>query len=107
MATDTLIVYVTFPAGKGAEVARVLVQEQLVACVNLVAPVRSIYAWQGQVHDDAEELAVMKTTAQRYAALTTRVLELHPYDVPEIIATDIDRGHPPYLDWLIAQTAPR
>jgi periplasmic divalent cation tolerance protein len=95
------VVLSTFPdADKAAQVARVLVEERLAACVNLVASVRSIYRWQGAVQDDAESLAIIKTTRERYPALAARLAELHPYDVAEIIALPLADGHPPYLAWL-------
>jgi len=75
-----LVVLSTFPdADKAAEVARTLVEERLAACVNVVAGVRSIYRWQGAVQDDAEVLAIIKTTSDRYAALAARVARLPPY----------------------------
>ncbi len=102
-----LVVLSTFPdAEKAAEVARILVGEQLAACVNLIAGVRSIYRWQAAIQDDAEALAIIKTTAERYPALAARLAELHPYDVPEIIALPLAEVHPPYLAWLAGQIAP-
>ena len=99
-----IVVLSTFPdAEKAANVARALVDERLAACVNVVASVRSIYRWQGAVQDDAEVLAIIKTTSERYAALAARLAELHPYEVPEILALPIADGHPPYLAWLAGQ----
>ena len=96
-----LVVFSTFPdPDKAAEVARTLVSEQLAACVNLVAPVRSIYRWQGDVSDEAETLAVIKTTTERFEAMRTRLVELHPYEVAEVIALPIEAGHAPYLAWI-------
>jgi periplasmic divalent cation tolerance protein len=101
---SALVVLSTFPdAEKAAQVARILVDEHLVACVNLVAAVRSIYRWQGAIQDETEALAIMKTTAEHYGALAARLVELHPYEVPEIIALPLAAGHPPYLGWLAAQ----
>jgi periplasmic divalent cation tolerance protein len=101
------VVLSTFPgAEKAAQVARILVDEQLAACVNLIAGVRSIYRWQAAVQDDAEALAIIKTTAERYPALAARLAELHPYEVPEIIALPLADGHPPYLAWLAGQITP-
>lgn len=101
--SETLIVLSTFPnLDKAAEVARILVDEQLAACVNLVPAVRSIYRWQGTVSDDTETLAVAKTTRAGYDALATRLLELHPYDVPEVLALPVERGHAAYLAWVAA-----
>jgi periplasmic divalent cation tolerance protein len=98
-----LVAISTFPTPeKAAEIARVLVDEQLAACVNLLPAVRSIYRWQGAVQDDAETLAIIKTTTERYDAMVARLVALHPYDVPELIALPIAAGHAPYLDWVLA-----
>lgn len=97
------MVLVTAPEGAPAEtLARSLVAEGLAACVNRVPGVRSTYRWQGRVHDDAETLLVIKTTAAAYPALERRVRELHPYEVPELIALPIVRGSEAYLSWLDA-----
>ena len=96
-----MVLLSTFPsADKAAEVARILVEERLAACVNLVSGIRSIYRWQGAVSDDSEALAVIKTTPERYEALAARLLSLHPYEVPELIALPVLAGHAPYLGWL-------
>lgn len=96
-----LVVLSTFPdAEKAAQVARVLVDERLAACVNLVASVRSIYRWQGAVHDDAEVLLIAKTRAALVSALGDRVRALHPYELPEVIALPVATGSEPYLEWL-------
>ncbi len=96
-----LVVFSTFPSpDKAAEVARTLVTEQLVACVNIVGAVRSVYRWDGTICDDTETLAVIKTTRERFEAMRSRLVELHPYDVPEVIALPIEAGHAPYLAWL-------
>lgn len=89
---------------KAAEIARILVEEQLCACVNLVPGVRSIYRWQGAVSDDTETLAIIKTTSERYEALASRLLSLHPYEVPELIMMPVAGGHAPYLAWVAAST---
>jgi periplasmic divalent cation tolerance protein len=95
------VVFSTFPTMRVATtIARTLVEERLVACVNLLPNARSIYHWQGEVEEASEVVAIMKTTQQRFAALRARVIELHPYDVPEVIALAVTDGHPGYLDWL-------
>jgi periplasmic divalent cation tolerance protein len=100
-----LVVFSTFPtADKAAEVARTLVTEQLAACVNLVGPVRSIYRWKGEISDDSETLAVIKTTAERFDAMKARLVELHPYEVAEVIAMPVEAGHAPYLAWVEDET---
>lgn len=98
---SVIVVFSTFPSeDKAAEIARTLVTEGLVACANLVPPVRSIYRWQGEVCDERETLAMMKTTRERFEALRARLVALHPYEVPEVIALPVEAGHAPYLDWV-------
>ncbi len=99
-----VVVFSTFPGPeKAAEVARALVSEQLAACVNLVPAVRSIYRWQGEILDDAETLAVVKTTAERLDALTARLIALHPYELPEVVALPVSGGSAPYLAWVAGE----
>ena len=101
-----LAVFSTFPnPDKAAEVARILVSEQLAACVNLVGSVRSIYRWKGDISDDSETLAIIKTTRDRFDALRARLVELHPYEVAEVIALSVESGHAPYLAWVESETA--
>ena len=103
--TDALVVLVTTPSPeRAAEIARALVEERLAACGNVVPGVRSIYRWEGKVHDDAEALLVLKTTRGRLEALRERVLALHPYEVPEVIALPIEAGNARYLAWITAET---
>jgi periplasmic divalent cation tolerance protein len=87
------------------EIARALVNERLAACVNVLAGCRSVYAWQGKVCEDDEVPLLIKTTAARYPALEARLRELHPYELPEVIAVDLVDGLPAYLDWVAGQTA--
>lgn len=81
-----------------------LVDERLAACVNLVPGARSIYRWQGQLCDEVETLAIVKTTTERVDELTARLVSLHPYEVPEVIAVPISAGYAPYLAWIAAET---
>ena len=98
---DVRVVLSTFPdEAKAAAVAHALVNEHLVACVNLVPAVRSIYRWQGAVSDEREVLAIMKTTADAVPALTQRILQLHPYETPEVIAVPVTDGNAAYLAWV-------
>lgn len=98
---DIVLVYVTAPnADVAATLARALVEERLAACGNIVPGLRSIYAWQGEIHDDAEVLLLLKTRAARVPALAARVVALHPYDLPEVVAVPVVAGHAPYLDWV-------
>lgn len=93
-------------ADTGARIAQVLVEERLAACVNVVPGVRSIYRWQGAIEDEQEVLLVIKTHAERVAALAERLRALHPYDVPELLALPVDAGLAPYLQWVTGEVAP-
>ena len=95
------VVLITAPDSEtGVRLARSLVDERLAACVNLVPGVRSVYRWEGSVRDDAEVLLVVKTRADRLEALAARVGELHPYDVPEVLALPAVGGSEAYLAWV-------
>jgi periplasmic divalent cation tolerance protein len=89
-----------------ARIARTLVDERLAACANLVPGVRSIYRFQGVVEDEREVLLVIKTRADRIAALAERLRALHPYDVPELLVLPTAGGLAPYLDWVRAEASP-
>ena len=103
--TSVLAAFSTFPSpDKAAEVARTLVTEGLAACVNILGPVRSIYRWKGEVSDDQETLAIIKTTRDRFDAMKDRLVALHPYEVAEVIAVPIEAGHAPYLAWVQSET---
>ncbi len=95
------VVLVTAPDRACAErMARVLVEEKLAACVNVVTGVRSFYRWEGVVQDAAEHLLVAKTRVERGPALAARVRELHPYDLPEVLELPAVGGSEAYLDWV-------
>lgn len=103
-----LIALSTFPnAEVAAAIARQLVESKLAACVNLIPSVRSIYTWEDEVCDETEVLAVIKTARERLEAVRAAILAEHPYECPEVIALDVDGGHQPYLDWVMAMTAER
>ncbi len=87
-------------------IARALVEEKLAACVTLHPGVRSIYRWQGKIQDDQEIVLIAKTRKDRFDALQARVVALHSYSCPCIVALPIVAGHQPYLDWLNAETKP-
>lgn len=101
--TEQLVVLVTVPDGEtGERLGQALVDEGLAACVNLLGEVRSIYRWQGAVETASERLCLIKTTAAGFPSLRARILALHPYELPEIIALPIAAAHQPYLDWIAA-----
>jgi len=103
--TDALLVFTTLPsAEKAAELGKVLVEERLAACANLIPAVRSIYRWQGKLQDENEVLMLLKTRAENLERLKLRILELHPYEVPEVLAVPVEAGYQPYLEWLAGET---
>lgn len=105
-AGEALLVLVTAPsAEKAAELGRALVSERLAACANVLPGIRSIYWWEGKVQDEPEALILLKTSRARFEALRDRVLALHPYQVPEVVALEIEAGSEKYLDWIGAEVA--
>lgn len=102
---DALVVLVTCPsAEQAASLARTLVEERLAACGNVLPGLRSIYRWEGQVQDEPEALLLLKTARGRFEALRERVLALHPYQVPEVLALPVEAGSAAYLAWLAEGT---
>jgi periplasmic divalent cation tolerance protein len=87
--------------------AREIVQLRLAACANVLAPVTSLYHWEGAQEQAIEHPVLIKTTRDRYEELEAAILARHPYDVPEIVAWPIERGAAAYLDWVRAETQPR
>ena len=101
MAEDALVVLSTFGnSDEARRIARTLVEEHFAACANLLTAVESIYHWKGQVETSSEIMVVFKTTTDRYWPLEKRLRELHPYEVPEIIALRVHAGLPAYLRWI-------
>lgn len=101
-----LLVITNLPdRGAAQRLADGLVAARLAACVNILAPCRSVYRWKGEVQQDEEHPLLIKTTTERYAALEAAIRAGHPYELPEIIAVPIERGLPAYLDWVAAQAA--
>ena len=102
MPTGVSVVLVTAPNEEVASaIARTLVEEARIACATLVPRVRSIYRWQGALSDESEVLMVLKAPEREFDALRARIVELHPYEVPEIIRLEVAGGHLPYLDWVL------
>jgi periplasmic divalent cation tolerance protein len=103
---ETLLVLTTLPdAASAGRIAEMLVGERLAACVNILPPARSVYRWQGRVEQAEETPLLIKTTAARYPALESRLLQEHPYELPEILAVPIAHGLPAYLGWVEAETS--
>jgi periplasmic divalent cation tolerance protein len=83
-----------------APLARALVEERLAACVSILPGLTSVYRWQGQVEQEREQQILIKTTPDRLAALEVRLRELHPYEVPELLVLEVERGGAAYLAWV-------
>jgi periplasmic divalent cation tolerance protein len=104
---STLLVLTNLPDRAAAErLAGLVIAQQLAACVNILAPCRSVYRWRGAVQHDEEHPMLIKTTAERYPALEQALRSGHPYELPEIIAVPIERGLPAYLAWVAGETKP-
>jgi periplasmic divalent cation tolerance protein len=104
---DALLVLTNLPDPEMAEdLARVLIEERVAACVNILAPCTSVYRWNEAIEGASEVPVLIKTTRARYAALEAAIRRCHPYELPEIIAVPIERGLPGYLEWVATETAP-
>ena len=104
---DVLVVLTTAPDLLLAKrIAHLLIEEKLAACINLGAPVLSVYGWDGDVQAAEEIPMTIKTTRLVQARLVQRIAELHPYDVPEVIVLPVIDGYRPYVDWVIEATSP-
>lgn len=105
MSTDTLLVLTTCPDNSAAErLATALIDLRLAACVSRVPGLASWYRWEGRVARDDEVLLLVKTSRDRYADMATKLTELHPYEVPEVLAFEAGEGLAAYVDWVRAET---
>ena len=105
--SQVLFVYVT--AGDLAEAERIgeaVVDERLAACANILEGMRSIFRWEGSVQKGREAVLILKTREDLLDALKDRIVELHGYELPCIVAWPITAGHAPFLDWVLAETGP-
>ncbi|MCH8319493.1 MAG: divalent-cation tolerance protein CutA [Acidobacteria bacterium] len=99
------LVFSTIDTHQEAErIAQQLVEERLAAGVNIVPKITSIYRWKGALERATEHLMIMKTAEDRLSSLTRRIKELHPYEVPEVIALSIEDGDSTYLEWILSET---
>lgn len=100
-AADLCVVLTTAPEQETAErIGWTLVEERCAACANVLPGVKSIYHWEGEVRSDAEVLMILKSTRSSLERLKARLVELHPYDVPEVIALEVVDAHQPYSSWI-------
>jgi len=101
-----LLVFTNLPDRAAAErLADALIEKRLAACVNILAPCRSVFRWKNDIQHDEEHPVLIKTTSEHYPALEAAIRAGHPYELPEIIAVPVERGLPAYLVWLTSETA--
>jgi periplasmic divalent cation tolerance protein len=94
------VLYCTISPNEAQTIAATLVEEKLVACVNIIPQLTSIYWWENKVCSESESLLMMKTPQRLVPRVMQRIPEIHPYDVPEILAYPIEHAHPPYATWV-------
>jgi periplasmic divalent cation tolerance protein len=100
--TDVQLVLTTLPTADAAAIlARALVEERLAACCNLLPAVRSIYRWKDGIEDGGEVLVLIKTRQEQLDRLQARLLELHPYELPEFLVLSAERVYAGYYEWLV------
>ncbi len=103
-ASDLRVLLCTAPAEKAEEVANALLQSRLAACVNILPGLLSLYWWKGEICRDGESLLLIKTTAPRVQELAARLVEVHPYQTPELLALSVQNGLAPYVEWVKRET---
>jgi periplasmic divalent cation tolerance protein len=100
-----MMVYVTASSrAEALKLGRVLVEERLAACANVLGGMTAIYHWDGKLQEEDEAVVILKTTADLLPPLTARLRDLHSYDLPCVVAWKIETGHAPYLDWVRGET---
>lgn len=105
MAEETLVILTTWPSAESArEAARILIESRLAACANIVPGVESIYRWKDTIETSAETLVIFKATMGSYPRFEARLKELHPYEVPEVVALRPTDGLPAYMRWVEENT---
>ena len=97
---DVRVVLCTCPPNDASRIAKTLLEEKMVACVNVVAGVRSMYRWKNKVTEDAESLLVIKTPERCYDTMAARLQQIHPYEVPEVLSLDVNNGSDTYISWV-------
>jgi len=105
--SEYLIVFSTVPSVEvGTEIARDLVENMIAACVNIVPRIKSVYEWDGEIVEENESLLIIKTKQLFMDTLIERISEIHPYDIPEIIAMPVVEGNREYLNWIDSAIGP-
>ena len=106
--SEVIIVFVTVPGlREGSRISKAILTSRLAACVNVIPGVQSMYQWKGKIVREKEAMLVMKTTRARYQKLEQKIKQLHPYEVPEVIAMPLICGSPQYIGWVTREVANR
>lgn len=106
MAQGFVIIFCTAASEQeAASIGKIVVEEGLAACANIIPQIRSIYRWKGEIWDERETLIIIKSKESLFEKIRSRIRELHSYEVPEITAIQLDRGDTAYLQWIEAVTA--
>lgn len=106
--SEAIIVLVTVPGlREGSRISKEVLTSRLVACVNIIPVVQSLYRWKDKIVQEKEAMLVMKTTRSRYRKLEQKIKQLHPYEVPEIIAISMICGSSQYIEWVVSEVANR
>ena len=104
MSTVSVVLMTVPDEPVAVSIVGTVVEERLAACGNLLPKIRSIYRWQGEICDDTEVLVMLKTAESRFTELKKRLIELHPYECPEVIQIEVQDGSTDYLSWVVNQT---
>ena len=104
MSTVSVVMMTVPDEPVAVSIVGTVVEERLAACGNLLPKIRSIYRWQGEICDDTEVLVMLKTAESRFTELKKRLIELHPYECPEVIQIEVQDGSTDYLSWVVNQT---
>lgn len=102
--THILVLCTVESTKQGKQIGTELVRQELAACVNIMPKITSIYRWNGQLSEDEETLLLIKTKSSLFEKVKTRIIEMHTYDLPEIIALDITNANKSYLNWIDKET---
>ena len=104
--TSTVVILTTWPDAQQAQsAAHEWLEQGLVACVNILPEMTSLYIWEGQMQQGTEHQVIIKTRSENVARVKQAIAAIHPYECPEILVLKVDDGHEPYLNWITGQTA--
>lgn len=105
MGREIIFIYITCPDEKVAKtIGHALVEENLIACANILPKMTSIYSWKDKIHEDSETVLLLKTRKSRFNQVSSRVRQLHPYETPCVVALPVVDAEKNYAQWITTQT---